>query len=126
MNPCKVIECTRWTGTGEYCFEHITSEQTTTAPTRRSNNTKLVTHAECAGLAVFAPGGRNRSFRRTHVRRNGPVSYHTGFSVDMMRDMDTGRINTHRIVTTSPTVVAEYHPSLISTLPASNGMNPDA
>lgn len=127
MNPCRIIECNRWTSCGDLCFEHVQTVQTvTTAPARRSNNTKLVTHEQCAGLAVFAPGGKNRSFRRKHVRRNGPVSYHTGFSIDMMRDMDSGRINTKHITTTSPTIVPEYHAPLISTLPASNGMNPDA
>ncbi len=118
MNPCKVIDCNKWTSLGEYCINHLTLETpSATVKSRKKNSTVLVTPQESRGLAVFAPGGKNRSFNRKHVRRNGPVSYHTGFSLDMMKDMDSGRISTRHIVT-EPVVQEIEHKSLISTLPA--------
>lgn len=130
MNPCKVIDCDKWTGTGEYCFRHLdkeTKSDTLTIPTKRKNNTQLVTHESIDGLGcVFAPGGKNRSFNRKHVRRNSPVSYYTGFSIDMLKDMDTGKINTSRIKSTTLEVREIAAPKLIATMKPTNMMNPDA
>lgn len=117
---CKHTGCSasvNWRGT--HCDNHATVTPAFTPRPRRAYDAD---DSQVRGIGVVTTR-RIMVTRIKSVRRNGPVSYWTQFSEDMMRD-SRGRISTKHIPT--PTVQEVATRSLIATLPASNGMNPDA
>lgn len=127
MNPCNVIECPRWTSIGDTCFEHATPTANPTVAPKSSKSSRGydALPEQVAGIGVVTTR-RIMVTRIKSVRRNGPVSYYTGFSEDMMRDSDTGRIRSPKNLSTPIIVHDNAPPKLIATMKPSNMMNPDA